>query len=90
MDDDHGEKQSLSIVLEPRHSSVDGSFVEEGRNVRLGRKPTVNCWTVITVNGKEFVVEKEFKDGNAFKNSAQVNESTFSPFLSLLPIAMRE
>lgn len=29
--------------------------------MRAGRKAAVNCWTVITVNGKEFVVEKEFK-----------------------------
>lgn len=58
----------------------------------MGRKPTVNCWTVITVNGKEFVVEKEFKDGNALKNSAQVNESTYSPFpdFARSPIAMRK
>jgi hypothetical protein len=35
--------------------------VEEGKRVRAGKKSMVNCWTIITVNGKEFVVEKQFK-----------------------------
>jgi len=38
---------------------LPGSLVEEGKNVRAGRKTAVNCWSVISVSGKEYVVEKQ-------------------------------
>ncbi len=35
------------------------SFVEEGKAALFGKRPPVNCWTTISISGKEYVVEKQ-------------------------------